>query len=92
MIAWRPATVPSRGHGPLQEMEPCMRPLLSFLFIASLAAGLAACGDDNKGPMEKTGESIDKAAEKTGEAVKEGAQKTGEGVEKAGEKVQDAAK
>jgi hypothetical protein len=58
-----------------------MRPILSCLFIAGIAAGLVACGDDNKGPMEKTGEAVDKAAQKTGEAV-----------EKAGEKVQDAAK
>lgn len=62
------------------------------LVIAGLCVGLAACGDDNKGPMEKTGETIDKAAEKTGEVIKDGAQKTGEAAEKTGEKVQDAAK
>lgn len=69
-----------------------MRPILSCLFIVGFAAGLVACGDDNKGPMEKSGEAVDKAAEKTGEAVKDGAKKTGEAVENAGEKVQDAAK
>lgn len=71
-----------------------MRPFIPCLFITGLCLGLAACGDDSssKGPMEKTGENIDKAAEKTGEVIKEGAQKTGEAVEKAGEKVQDAAK
>lgn len=59
------------------------------LAIAALCA-LAACGDDRKGPMEKTGEAVDNAAEKTGEAVKKGVEKTGEAVEKAGEKTQDA--
>lgn len=69
-----------------------MRPYQLCLVIAGLCVGLAACGDDNKGPMEKTGEAIDKAGEKTGEVIKEGAQKTGEAAEEAGEKVQDAAK
>jgi hypothetical protein len=69
-------------------------PCFSLLLVASLCVGLTACGDksSDKGPMEKTGEAVDKAAEKTGEVIKEGAQKTGEAVEKAGEKVQDAAK
>lgn len=69
-----------------------MRSFIPCLLIAGLAVALTACGDDNKGPMEKTGETIDKAAEKTGEKIKEGAEKTGETLEKAGEKVQDAAK
>jgi hypothetical protein len=69
-----------------------MRSFTPCLLIAGLCIGLAACGDSNKGPMEKTGETIDKAAEKTGDVIKDGAQKTGEAVEKAGEKVKDAAK
>lgn len=71
-----------------------MRSFQLCLVIAGLAVGLAACGDSNanKGPMEKTGETIDKGAQKTGEVIKEGAQKTGEAAEKAGETVQDAAK
>jgi hypothetical protein len=56
------------------------------------ACALAGCGDADQGPMEKTGEAVDKAAEKTGEAVKNGAEKTGEAVEKAGEKTKDAVK
>lgn len=69
----------------MQRIFPC-------LLIAGCFLCLVACGDDNKGPMEKTGESLDKAAEKTGEVIKDGAEKTGEAVENAGEKVQDAAK
>ncbi len=56
---------------------------LSFTIATVCAVTLLGCGDDNKGPMEKTGETIDKAAEKTGEAVKEGAQKTGDAVKDA---------
>ncbi len=69
-----------------------MRSCTLGLLIAGLCLAFTACGDDNKGPMEKTGEAVDKAAEKTGEVIKEGAKKTGEAVEKAGEKVQDATK
>ena len=69
-----------------------MRPLIPLAFLAAIALGFTACGDDHTGPAEKTGEALDKAAEKTGETIKEGAQKTGEAVEKTGEKVQDAAK
>jgi hypothetical protein len=65
---------------------------MSCLLITAIALTFAACGDDNKGPAEKTGESLDKAAEKTGETIKEGTKKTGESIEKAGEKVQDPAK
>ena len=71
-----------------------LTPCFHLLLVAGMCVGLAACGDDSssKGPMEKTGEAVDKAAEKTGEVIKDGAQKTGEAVEKTGEKVQDAAK
>lgn len=68
-----------------------MRRVASALLIATFALGVVAC-DDDAGPAEKTGETIDKAAEKTGEAIKEGAEKTGEATEKAGEAVKDAAK
>ncbi|MBA3699887.1 MAG: hypothetical protein H0W78_13645 [Planctomycetes bacterium] len=70
-----------------------LTPCFHLLLVASVCVSLAACGNDSsKGPMEKTGEAVDKAAEKTGEVIKEGAQKTGEAAEKAGEKVHDAAK
>ncbi|HEX3132664.1 MAG TPA: hypothetical protein VHX44_03665 [Planctomycetota bacterium] len=69
-----------------------MRSFIPCLLIAGLCVGLAACGDSNKNPMEKTGETIDKGAEKTGEVIKEGAHETGKAVENAGEKVKDATK
>ena len=46
------------------------------LMIPVLALVLAAVpGCKEKGPMEKAGEQVDKAAEKTGDAIKEGADK-----------------
>ncbi len=49
------------------------------LMVSMLLAGLSGC--EKKGPMERAGEKIDKAAEKTGESIK-----------KAGEKIKDSAK
>lgn len=69
-----------------------MHKCIPSLVIAGLCFSLAACGEGDKGPMEKTGETIDKGAQKTGEVIKEGAHKTGEAVENAGERVKDAAK
>ncbi len=51
-----------------------------FIILAAIIAVFAAgCG--NKGPAEKSGEAVDKAAHDTGKAV-----------EKAADKVEDAAK
>ena len=56
----------------------------SYAFAAALllslaVAGLSAC--EKKGPAERAGEAVDKAAQKTGDAVKE-----------AGDKIKDATK
>ena len=42
--------------------------LLTVLAAAGIALGLGAC---EKGPLEKAGKSIDKAAEKTGDKVED---------------------
>lgn len=53
-----------------------MKILKTGLLIPVLALVLAAVpGCKEKGPMEKAGEKVDKAAEKTGDAIKEGADK-----------------
>jgi hypothetical protein len=78
----RPATSPADRF-----LAHAVLPLL----LTGVCFALAACGDD-KGPMEKTGETIDEGARKTGEAVKEGAKKTGEAAENAGDAVKDATK
>ncbi len=58
----------------------------SFALVTALvlAAGLVAC--DQKGPAEKAGEKIDKAAQNTKDAVQDTVQGQGP-AEKAGEKI-----
>jgi hypothetical protein len=52
--------------------------LAAALLLAVAMAGLSAC---EKGPAERAGEAVDKAAKNTGDAVKE-----------AGDKIKDATK
>lgn len=59
-------------------MKKILKGMLLVLAAAALL-GLAGCG--KKGPMQKAGESVDKAAEATGDAVKESADKTGDALE-----------
>ena len=61
--------------------------------VVSLALGfvlLAGC--EQKGPMEKAGQKIDKAVEDTGKELKKAGEKVGESIEEAGKKVKDASK
>ena len=44
------------------------RRLLTVVVAAGIALGLAAC---EKGPLEKAGESLDKAGEKAGDKIKD---------------------
>jgi len=53
--------------------------LAAAFLLAFAVAGLSAC--EKKGPAERAGEAVDKAAKKTGDAVKE-----------AGDKIKDATK
>jgi len=53
--------------------------LVAALLLAFAVAGLAAC--EKKGPGQRAGEAVDKAAQKAGDAVKE-----------AGDKIKDATK
>ena len=53
-----------------------MKHLKISLIIPALALALVgASGCKEKGPMEKAGEKVDKAAEKTGDAIKKEADK-----------------
>ena len=58
-----------------------MKSLGYVLLVTVLLGGFAVVGCKEKGPLEKAGESVDKAARKTGDAVKD-----------AGDKTKDAAK
>jgi hypothetical protein len=74
--------------------RPLITAALSPLLLGAMCC-LAGCGDKKPdltpadGPMERTGEAIDKAAEKTGEVIEKGVDKTGEKLEEAGEKLQE---
>jgi hypothetical protein len=62
--------------------------ILSALFTTALLSGIGC----EKGPMEKAGAKIDKAAEKTVDKAKDGAEAVGDAAEKAGDKIKDATK
>jgi hyperosmotically inducible protein len=66
-----------------------------ILATAALAIGLAGCQkkDDTtgKGPAEKAGEQVDRAASQAGENLNKAREQTGQAIEKAGEKTGEAA-
>jgi hypothetical protein len=69
--------------------------MAAILSVAVLVAGLTACektetAAEEKGPAQRAGEQIDKAAAKAGEEINEIAEKAGQGLQKAGEKLQNA--
>ncbi len=59
-----------------------MKSFKYVLLVSVLFSGLALTGCKEKGPMEKAGESIDKAAQKTGDAAKDAAEKAKDAVTK----------
>jgi hypothetical protein len=65
-----------------------------FVRVAlALTLGIALlAGCDQKGPMEKAGQKVDKAVEGMGKEMKKAGEKVGEGLEEAGKKVKDASK
>ncbi|HEX7646101.1 MAG TPA: hypothetical protein VF450_01675 [Noviherbaspirillum sp.] len=70
--------------------------VLSTFAMAVLAVGLVACekhdtASGDKGPAERAGQQLDKAASKAGEELNEAAIKAGEGLQQAGKELQDKA-
>lgn len=51
-----------------------------LLLVCVLSAMTAFVGCKEKGPLQKVGESVDKAAEETGEAVEDAAEETKDAV------------
>ncbi|MHB0947037.1 MAG: hypothetical protein ACYC3B_07685 [Sedimentisphaerales bacterium] len=51
-----------------------------LLLVCVLLAMTAFVGCKEKGPLQKVGESVDKAAEKTGDAVEDAAEETKDAV------------
>lgn len=66
------------------------RSIATALVLIFLLAGVSGC--KKKGPMEKAGREIDKAAEKSAKELNKAVQKVGESMEKAGEKIKDSVK
>ena len=65
------------------------------LVNATLAMGLGLVlltGCEQKGPMEKAGQKIDKAVDDAGKELQKAGEKVGEKLEEAGKKVKDASK
>ncbi|MGM0521804.1 MAG: hypothetical protein ACQEQ6_06940 [Pseudomonadota bacterium] len=49
-----------------------LRRLMMAALVAMLVGGLAACGsDDDQGPAEEAGESVDESMESAGESMEE---------------------
>jgi predicted small lipoprotein YifL len=59
-------------------MKKILKQLLLVLAVLSV---MALVGCKEKGPLEKAGKAVDKAAEKTGDAVKDAADETKDAVE-----------
>jgi predicted small secreted protein len=69
---------------------------VAILGIALLATTLAACQKKDetsgKGPAEKAGEQIDRAATKAGEELNKAGEKAGQAMQEAGKKLEDKSK
>jgi hypothetical protein len=69
-------------------MSRCHR--LGRGFAIAFALCVVGCG--SKGPVEKAGTAVDKAAHDTGRAVEHAAEKTGDAIDKGANKVEEAVK
>ncbi len=67
--------------------------LVSFIAVAFLIAGLAACQkkEETAGPAETAGQKIDEAAATANQKVEETTAKIGEKMEEAGKSIQQSA-
>jgi major membrane immunogen (membrane-anchored lipoprotein) len=69
--------------------------VINNLFLAVIVSlfVLSACSksDDNKGPMEKAGQAVDKAMDQAKEKTGQAMEKAGEGMKEAGQKMRDSA-
>ena len=72
-------------------MLKSLQPRGAILTVAALVAalGLAACEED-KGPAERAGESIDKAVERAGDAADKAMKDAKKAAEKAGDSIDEA--
>ena len=68
---------------------------INSLFLAVIVSlfVLSSCSksDDNKGPMEKAGQTVDKAMDQAKEKTGQAMEKAGEAIKEAGQKMRDSA-
>ena len=68
---------------------------INNIFLGVLASILifSSCSksDDNKGPMEKAGQAVDKAVDQAKEKTGQAMEKAGEAMKEAGQKMRDSA-
>jgi predicted small lipoprotein YifL len=66
------------------------RGVIAALVLGLLVAGVTGC--KKKGPMERAGKEMDKAAEKTGQQINKATEKSGEKIKEAGDKIKNSVK
>ena len=67
-----------------------LRTFAILCLFSPLALATIACHHDHRGPAERAGAKVDRAADKTGDVIEDAGRKTGHAVEKTGEKVNRA--
>jgi hypothetical protein len=72
-------------------MKKISRNIIAAVVSGILIAGVTGC-KKNEGPLERTGQEMDKAAEKTGQHIDKAIKKSGDNIEKAGDKIKDSVK
>ena len=66
--------------------------LAALVGLCMLAFGSCSKSDDDKGPMEKAGKSLDESMKKAKEQTGRAMEKAGESLKEAGEKMQESGK
>ena len=66
--------------------KACLGLLVSVFVLAGCSKS-----EDNKGPMEKAGQAVDKAMDQAKEKTGQAMEKAGEAIKEAGEKMRDSA-
>ena len=64
----------------------------ALIGLCSLAFGSCSKSDDDRGPMEKAGKSLDESMEKAKEQTGRAMEKAGQAIKEAGEKMQESGK
>lgn len=66
-----------------------MKTRMRLALLLSVLGGFFLVGCDREGPMEETGEQLDRSMEQTQEQIERGGEQAGEAMEGAGERMQE---